>query len=124
MNFSVILGIVMTLLGKRDELTKIVVEAIALFNKIRALVPELDNVVGSLPGTGTGNTTTGTPYTINWLQESLNKLTNAGLVVDGSYGSATRDAVKKFQAAHPPLVADGWAGIMTQAAIVEALKGA
>jgi len=120
MNFSVILGIVMTLLSKREELTKIVIEAIALFNKIRAVVPELGTVIDTVvaqPAVPAGGTT----FTIQWLQESLNKLTNAGLTVDGDYGTATKEAVKKFQAAHPPLVADGWAGVMTQAEIIKAL---
>ena len=56
-----------------------------------------------------------------WLQESLNKLLNAGLDVDGSFGRRTAAAVRQFQAAHA-LAADGLAGSATIAAIEEALK--
>jgi peptidoglycan hydrolase-like protein with peptidoglycan-binding domain len=57
---------------------------------------------------------------VAWLQESLNILANAGLKVDGEYGPATMQAVKDYQAARD-LEVDGWAGVLTQAAIVEDL---
>lgn len=44
------------------------------------------------------------------LQTLLNKL-GAGLDVDGDDGPATVAAVKAFQASHPPLTVDGWAGV-------------
>jgi len=65
----------------------------------------------------------GTDFTIQWLQESLNKLQGGGLVVDGDYGKATKEAVKKFQAAHG-LTVDGWCGVLTQAAVIQALQSA
>ncbi|MEI3340640.1 MAG: peptidoglycan-binding domain-containing protein [Eubacterium sp.] len=34
---------------------------------------------------------------VQWLQKSLNAYQNAGLTVDGSYGEATKNAVRKFQ---------------------------
>ncbi|MDO8362837.1 MAG: peptidoglycan-binding domain-containing protein, partial [Actinomycetota bacterium] len=37
--------------------------------------------------------------------------------VDGSYGNSTRDAVKAYQQANPPLTADGVAGTQTLAAL-------
>jgi peptidoglycan hydrolase-like protein with peptidoglycan-binding domain len=57
---------------------------------------------------------------VQWLQESLNKLNNAGLAVDGTYGEATRAAVTMYQQAHS-LEPDGWAGVATQASIYEEL---
>jgi lysozyme family protein len=44
-----------------------------------------------------------------WLQESLNKLMNAGLLNDGSYGRRTAAAVRQFQEANG-LTADGLSG--------------
>lgn len=55
------------------------------------------------------------------IQEALNKLDSAGLVVDGSYGPRTKAAVTKFQQANG-LDPDGWAGKLTQAKIAEKLK--
>ena len=57
---------------------------------------------------------------MQWLQESLNKLDNAGLEIDGSYGEKTREAVTAYQQAHS-LEPDGWCGIATQASIYEEL---
>ncbi len=47
-----------------------------------------------------------------WLQAALNKYQNAGLTVDGDYGSATTAAVKAFQTS-VGLTADGQAGVQT-----------
>lgn len=55
-------------------------------------------------------------YSVEWLQESLNTLDNAGLEVDGDYGPLTKEAVGKFQEQHG-LEPDGWCGVQTQAAI-------
>lgn len=55
---------------------------------------------------------------VRWVQDSINKLGAAPkLVVDGDYGQKTKDAVMSFQKKHPTLVADGWAGKMTNAVI-------
>ncbi len=57
------------------------------------------------------------PIRIKWLQTALNALgTNPQLVVDGEYGPMTKEAVLKFQQTHE-LVADGWAGDATHAAL-------
>jgi peptidoglycan hydrolase-like protein with peptidoglycan-binding domain len=54
-----------------------------------------------------------TSFTVEWMQESLNKLTDdVDLVVDGDYGEMTREAVRKFQEQNG-LEPDGWAGIQT-----------
>ena len=55
-----------------------------------------------------------------WLQDSLNKLANAGLIDDGSYGRKTAGAVRAFQEAHG-LEVDGLAGVKTCGAIEAAL---
>lgn len=52
------------------------------------------------------------------LQTLLNQKLNAGLTVDGIYGSATRDAVSKFQSANG-LKVDGVAGTNTKAALLK-----
>jgi putative chitinase len=54
---------------------------------------------------------------VEWLQEALNDLgADPALVVDGRYGSATRKAVKDFQAV-AGIGVDGVAGPVTKAAI-------
>lgn len=58
---------------------------------------------------------------VMWVQSSLNRLLTANLVVDGSYGSATRSAVHAFQL-RSGLTADGVAGPQTRQAILDALK--
>lgn len=60
-------------------------------------------------------------YSVQWVQHSLNELSNAGLRIDGDYGPATKAAVKEFQEEHG-LTADGWAGVQTCAAIAEELS--
>jgi hypothetical protein len=54
-------------------------------------------------------------YSVQWIQESLNKL-GEHLDVDGEKGSETDAAVERFQAANG-LVADGWVGVETGAMI-------
>lgn len=55
------------------------------------------------------------------IQTNLNKLGALPVLnVDGSYGKLTKDAVTAFQKAHG-LVADGWAGKLTQAKMAEEL---
>ncbi len=62
------------------------------------------------------------PIRIKWLQTALNVLgTNPPLDVDGEYGPMTKDAVLQFQKAHD-IVADGWAGDVTHAALQLALS--
>src|SRR5262245_26110563 len=58
---------------------------------------------------------------MSWLQESLNKLMDAKLVVDGAYGPLTNAAVNAFQKSRG-LVADGWAGPETVALIIQELS--
>lgn len=59
---------------------------------------------------------------VKWLQTALNKADNAGLVVDGQFGSGTTTAVKNFQAKYG-LTQDGQAGTATINKLVEIIKG-
>lgn len=58
---------------------------------------------------------------VKWLQTALNKADNAGLAVDGQFGSGTTTAVKNFQAKHG-LTQDGQAGTSTINKLVEVIK--
>src|SRR5262245_46336808 len=102
LDFGTITSIALQLLGKRDEIIKLVQEAIGVFNKAKQLFPQL----GELMQSAGPSMPTNAPMDIRWLQESLNKLIDAKLTVDGSYGTATQNAVKKFQQANG-LTADG-----------------
>jgi hypothetical protein len=62
------------------------------------------------------------PIRVKWLQTALNVIgANPPLEVDGEYGPNTKDAVLQFQKTHG-LVADGWAGDLTHAALQLALS--
>lgn len=58
---------------------------------------------------------------VSWLQTALNNLMNAGLSVDGQFGTGTKNAVIKFQKQYG-LEADGVAGPSTINKLVECLK--
>lgn len=59
------------------------------------------------------------PEYTRWIQQSLNQLINAGLVVDGIVGSRTRAAVRNFQSQYG-LTVDGIVGPRTEAVMVGA----
>ncbi len=59
---------------------------------------------------------------VSWLQTALNKANNAGLAIDGDFGSGTKQAVINFQKANG-LDADGIAGPATVNKLVEIIKG-
>lgn len=61
-------------------------------------------------------------YNVEWIQQTLNAVAGEHLVVDGDYGTATRAAVKRFQAANG-LVADGWVGLKTMGALFALSQG-
>lgn len=54
---------------------------------------------------------------VQWLQKSLNTYQNAGLAVDGSYGEATKVAVRKFQKS-AGIGVDGSAGPQTYCTLI------
>ena len=57
---------------------------------------------------------------IQWLQKALNEYQGAGLALDGSYGPATKAAVKEFQQ-NAGLSADGDAGVDTTRELIRRL---
>lgn len=57
---------------------------------------------------------------IQWLQKALNEYQGAGLTLDGSYGPATKAAVKEFQQ-NAGLSADGDAGVDTTRELIRRL---
>jgi peptidoglycan hydrolase-like protein with peptidoglycan-binding domain len=59
---------------------------------------------------------------IRWVQQSLNTIDRAGLVVDGIIGPKTRDAIKRFQT-RAGVAADGVVGPVTEAALIRAGAG-
>lgn len=59
-------------------------------------------------------------YDVAWLQQSLNTLVGAGLAVDGELGPLTKRAIEVFQRQNG-LVVDGWAGVATEAKILDRL---
>lgn len=58
---------------------------------------------------------------VSWLQTALNMANNAGLSVDGQFGSATKTAVTNFQSAYG-LEVDGIAGPATINKLVDVIK--
>lgn len=121
-SFGDIIGVGFRIISNRqkimdmwNELAPVIQNVMAMYPKIKALmtdvVPEL---VAAAPVAKAFAPPDG--FSVEWLQESLNKLDNAGLTVDGDYGEMTRAAVRKYQQA-TNLEADGWAGADTSASI-------
>jgi len=95
-----------------------------------------DQIVAMFGDAGGSTGSTGSAYTpagftlrvgstgsaVSALQTALNSFGGAALVVDGSYGPATKAAVMSFQASKG-LVADGIAGPLTQGALQTASAG-
>ena len=83
----------------------------AQYKIIPAIIPDVSGDHAPQTGQYTG---------VFWIQNALNLVSSAGLLVDGSYGRHTRAAVRLFQASHN-LAVDGQAGPQTCAAIDAAL---
>jgi len=94
-------------------------DLLPLFSAIgKSMFPDIDEKFAPAAAA----TTMFDPIRVKWLQTALNILgTNPPLEVDGEYGPMTKDAVLQFQKAHD-LVADGWAGDLTHAALQLALS--
>ena len=134
MNIGTMLQIVMRLMSHSNEISKAMQEVKAASNSIERLVPQVQLVLvdagrvitntrqllGQLAPELIQTDVQEIKFDVKWLQQSLNTLMNAGLVVDGDYGQLTAEAVKNFQRAHG-LTVDGWAGVMTEAKILELL---
>lgn len=128
--------IALRIVARRQQIETTWLRAYGLFDEVQKLLPEINKLLREVapellpPAPNVVPITTGTKmmmrdgsvheFDVEWLQESLNQLINANLKVDGIYGERTRDAVKKFQTSRG-LTADGWAGIVTEAKLMEEL---
>jgi murein L,D-transpeptidase YcbB/YkuD len=106
-------------LGQLDAALKVAPDLAVLLKQIgRAQFPDISEQLAHLAGAQTLFDMT----TVKWIQLSLNLLgADPKLLIDGSYGPLTKEAVKKFQTAHG-LTPDGWAGEKTQDALRAALQ--
>jgi murein L,D-transpeptidase YcbB/YkuD len=106
-------------LGQLDSVLKLAPDLLPLLKQVgKAQFPDIADQLAHLAGAQTLFDMT----TVKWIQLSLNLLgADPKLLLDGRYGPATRDAVKKFQTTHG-LTADGWAGEKTQDALRAALQ--
>ena|SRR5215211_6584486 len=107
MNLTLILQAVTLLAKYGDVLGKIV----------PLVLPIVKDLTGQI-----GSKQEAPAYDVKWLQTALNQIMAAGLVVDGDYGSETREAVREFQKKFMPgEAADGWAGVKTTAVLIRIL---
>lgn len=110
------------LVSNSAEILKLWDKIIAAIKSVTSVYPELKALVDKLAPGATAPITGATElFSVEWLQEALNKLSNAGLKVDGDYGELTKKAVTAFQQQNG-LEVDGWAGVATTAAIMAALE--
>jgi peptidoglycan hydrolase-like protein with peptidoglycan-binding domain len=131
-SFGDIIGIGFRIISHREEIMKLwdkiapmIRNATDTYADIKALVDKIAPGVldAAKPSAlALGAVVKGGPqnFSVAWLQQSLNTIDNAGLVVDGDYGEATKEAVIAFQQRHS-LEVDGWAGAGTSAAILAEL---
>lgn len=116
-----IIGIGLRVVANRDKIAAAWGDLVPIIRGVRTQYPKIVDLLDEIaPGA-----TTPEPdgFSVEWLQESLNTLADAGLEVDGEYGELTREAVTEYQQAHS-LVPDGWAGVATQASIYQELAKA
>ena len=85
------------------------------------LVPEAFEGAFELDGEE-GEADRASPDYVRWVQQALNRLQGAGLVVDGKSTPATREAVRGFQRRHR-LGVDGIMGSRTEEALIAAGGG-
>lgn len=118
-----IIGIGLKIVANREEIAKVWDELVPAIQTVRRNYPKITDLIDEIaPGITTPKAEP-EGFSVEWLQESLNTLTDAGLEVDGDYGQLTKDAVTKYQQAHS-LEPDGWAGVATQASIYQELAKA
>ena len=115
-----IIGIGLKVVANRDKIASVWTELVPAIQSVRRNYPKVKDLIDEIaPGVTTPKAEPES-FSVEWLQESLNTLSSAGLEVDGTYGEATKAAVTMYQQAHS-LVPDGWAGVATQASIYEEL---
>ena len=124
--FKDILPLAFKVINEREKIKRALVLAAPVLDAYKKVAPDLNPLVAELieeffphflPDRRRGELVS---FDVRWLQESLNKL-GYQLVVDGIYGSETKGVVAAFQHQNG-LVADGWAGILTCATIVQKLQ--
>ena len=108
-----------------EQLKPIIKESQSRLPQVNQLLQEIDPSLAEQvqEGRETIQQQPDTSFTVEWMQESLNKLSGAELAVDGDYGEQTRAAVRAFQEEHD-LDPDGWAGIQTCVKIYQELQNA
>ena len=115
-----VMGIALKLIANREKIAQAWGQIAPVIRSVREMYPQIQDLIDDIvPGTTVPEKKE--TMSVAWLQESLNQLDDADLVVDGDYGEKTREAVRKFQGDRPPLEADGWAGAATQAVIYDEL---
>jgi peptidoglycan hydrolase-like protein with peptidoglycan-binding domain len=113
------------------KLSPLLPEALALYNKAIVLVPETVDLINTIAPGVLPLATSATPdvipeplpegFTMDWVQQSLNQLMGASLVVDGLYGPKTHEALMSYQKSRG-LTVDGWAGPLTCAKLFSEVK--
>ena len=121
-------------LGQRGNIEAIIAKSAPLVEKAKPVVAEImkewphlspmvqevwDKMFGATPAKAGAPT----DFSLNWLQDALNKVGMGPITVDGAMGPQTHEAIKKYQQARG-LVADGWAGIQTTTALYNELTAA
>jgi hypothetical protein len=115
-----IIGIGLKVVANRDKIAAAWQTIVPIVQEVRRNYPKIIDLLDEIaPGLTTPKAEP-EGFSVEWLQESLNTLMDAKLIVDGEYGTATKEAVTMYQQAHS-LVPDGWAGVATQASIYEEL---
>lgn len=115
------LQIGMRAMARRQDIQALAPRVGRLVADAKLLFPEIEKLVDEIvPDLMTGGEAT--QLDVKWLQQALNVTTRAGLAIDGDYGESTRAAVKRFQES-AGLEADGWAGVLTEAALLRELRG-
>lgn len=120
-----IIGIGLRVVANRDKIAKAWDDLVPIIRGVRTQYPKIVDLIDEIAPGATTPEPEHEPdgLSVEWLQESLNALADAGLEVDGDYGELTREAVTKYQQAHS-LEVDGWAGVATQASIYQELAKA
>lgn len=131
MDYLKLIPVIMQLLNILPKIQEALAAKKNIFTILQQFAPELLPILSSIGGTMFPNLPKESapaagaliisPDLVRTVQSGLNRLkitddSNAALVEDGSYGQRTKQAVAKFQKANG-LVADGWAGSVTQTAI-------
>lgn len=128
-------GIAWRALGRRQDIEALAARAVPFYTPVvaayRAIMAahqrdpkfigdatDLYNAVAGLPETPQAPTPA---INVQWVQETVNTLDNAGLTVDGNYGMRTHQAVMIYQQ-NRGLAVDGWCGPETFAQMMADLK--